>query len=244
MEPIYQKEFELTDIYVDRYGRLKPSGILYFAQEVAGFHFSELAMDYEALAQRRMFWAVTRHKVQISRLPVRGERIRVETWPMPTTRVAYPRSMVAYDQSGNEVFRSISLWVLMDLDTRNMILPAKSGIQVVGTLRGNELTSPLGLPSKILSSSRERRVCFTDLDRNGHMNNTKYMDWIDDLLPSAFQRQHNLKEFTVCYLSEAQEGQELRLHWDFLGDGYLQVDTTRQEGEKEERVFAARLLFE
>ena len=244
MEPIYQQDFEITDVYVDRYGRLKPSTILFFAQEVAGLHFTELAMDYDALAERNMFWAVTRHKVQITRLPLRGETIHIETWPMPTTRVAYPRSMVAYDAQGNEVFRSISLWVLMDLNTRNTILPGKSGISVAGTLRGNELALPMGLPSKLLGSHRERPVCFTDLDRNGHMNNTRYLDWIDDLLPSPFHAQHGVKEFTVCYLSEAREGQNLDLHWDFLEDGCLQVDAHRRSEDKDERVFAARILFD
>ena len=244
MEPIYQQEFTIEDVHVDRYGRLKPSMLLYFAQEVAGHHFTRLAMDYESLAQRGMFWAVTRHKVQINRLPMRGETIRIETWPMPTTRVAYPRSMAAYDSNGNEVFRCISLWVLMDLNNRNMILPGKSGIEVAGTLRGNELASPLGLPAKILSSSRSRTVSFTDLDRNGHMNNTKYLDWIDDLLPSAFHAQHNIREFTVCYLNEAREGQELQLKWDILEYGTLQVDALRKGEEKDERIFAAKLLFD
>ena len=244
MEPIYQQEFTIEAVHVDRYGRLKPSMLLYFAQEVAGFHFAKLSMDYDALATRGMFWAVTRHKVQITRLPVIGETIRIETWPMPTTRVAYPRSMAAYDSEGNEVFRCISLWVLMDLNNRNMILPGKSGIDVAGTLRGNELASPLGLPAKVLSSSRSRTVAFTDLDRNGHMNNTRYLDWIDDLLPSAFHSQHNLREFTVCYLNEAREGQELQLKWDILEYGTLQVDALRKSEEKDERIFAAKLIFD
>lgn len=244
MEPIFQKDFEITDICVDRYGRLKPSVILFFAQEIAGMHCNELALDYETLAKRRLFWAVTRHKVQVTRLPMRGETIHIETWPMPTTRVAYPRSMVAYDAKGNECFRSISLWVLMDLDTRNMILPGKSGISIVGTLRGNELASPTGLIAKPLGSHRERSVCFTDLDRNGHMNNTRYLDWIDDLLPSPFHAQHSVKEFTVCYLSEAREGQNLDVRWDFVDDGCLQVDAHRQNEGKDARIFSARLLFD
>ena len=109
MQPIYQQEFQITDAFVDCHGRLKSSMILYFAQEVAGNHFALLSMDYDSLARRGLFWAITRTKVQITRMPRQGETIRVETWPMPTTRVAYPRSMVAYDESGNEVFRSISL---------------------------------------------------------------------------------------------------------------------------------------
>ncbi len=244
MEPYYSQTIPIEAIHVDCYGRLKPSSILYFLQEAAGMHCGLLRVDYDTLARKRMFWAVTRHKVQITRLPHQGETIRVETWPMPTTKVAYPRSMVAYDEQGNELFRSISLWVLMDLDSRNLILPGKSGISVMGTLRGNELASPMNLPSKLLGSQRSRSVSFTDLDRNGHMNNTRYMDWIDDLLPSAFHGAHTLREFTVCYHAEAREGQALSLRWGFPEEGYLQVEASRNGSEKQERVFSARLVFE
>ena len=244
MEPIYTDHFSVTDIAVDCYGRLKPSMILFFAQEIAGRHCVQLEVDYDTLEKKRLFWAVTRHKVQITRLPIRGETIRIETWPMPTTRVAYPRSMVAYDANGNELFRSISLWVLMDLDTRSMILPGKSGISVVGTLRGNELSSPLGLMAKPLNNHRQRTVSFTDLDRNGHMNNTRYLDWIYDLLPSDFHRSHSVHELTACYMSESREGQTLALHWDFLEENCMQVDAFRQGEDKDERVFSARILFD
>ena len=243
MDHFYQQNFTISDNCVDCFGRLKPSMILYYVQEVAGRHFDRISMDYDALAQKGMIWAIIRQKVQITRIPQRGETIRVETWPMPTTRVAYPRSVVAYDADGNEVFRSISIWVLMDIRSRSMILPGKSGVSVVGTLRGNELTAPNALPAKNLLNHRSRSVGFTDLDRNGHMNNTKYMDWIDDLIPSAFHQEHDLKELTVCYMSEAREGQELSMQWGFLEDGALQVDAHRVTGEKDERIFSARLTF-
>jgi len=243
MEPLYVQNFEITDIAVDRYGRMKPSMILFLAQEVAGKHCLELSVDYDTLAAQRMFWAVTRHRVQVTRMPTRGETIRVETWPMPTTRVAYPRSVVAYDEAGNECFRVISIWVLMHLDTRAMILPGKSGISVVGSVRGNELAAPGGLVARELINHRSRTVSFTDLDRNGHMNNTRYLDWIDDLLPSAFHEKHDIREFVVCYQSEAREGQTLDFCWDFLEDGILRVDAHRNMADKDERVFSAKILY-
>ena len=244
MQPLFVQNYTVSDNNVDCFGNLRPSMILFLAQEIAGKHCDLLQVDYETLASRRMFWAVTRHRVQISRLPRRGETLRVETWPMPTTRVAYPRSMVAYDEAGNECFRSISLWVLMDLDSRSMILPGKSGISVDGALLGGELASPMGLVARPLANCHSRDVCFTDLDRNGHMNNTRYLDWIDDLLPSAFHRSHTIREFTVCYLSEALEGQRLNMSWDFPEEGILQVDAHRQDEGEDHRVFAAKFLFE
>lgn len=243
MESIYTQEFRITDNHVDCFGNLKLSTLLYFAQEVAGKHFDRIAMSYEQLAQRGMFWAIIRQRVRITRLPKSGETIRVETWPMPNTRVAFPRSVVAYDEAGNELFQVLSLWVLMDVNTRAMILPGKSGILLPGTVRGSELPAPTSLPAKQLLNHRIRTVCFTDLDRNGHMNNTKYLDWIADLLPSSFHRQHSPTEFTVCYLSEAREGQELTLSWEFTEEGCMNLDAHRTPGEKAERIFSARLQY-
>ena len=243
MEPLYTQNFEITDHYVDCFGRMTPASILLMIQEVAGKHCTALSVDYDTLAKRRMFWAVTRHRVQVSRMPRLGETIRVETWPMPTTRVAYPRSVVAYDAAGNECFRAISLWVLMNLDTRSMILPGKSGISVVGSLRGLELPSPGSLALMDHTQTRQRQVCFTDLDRNGHMNNTRYLNWVSDLLPSAFHQSHEVKEFTICYHAEAREGQLLDLSWDFPQEDCLQVDARRADADQGERVFSARLLY-
>ena len=51
MEPIYQKEFEVTDMFVDCYGRMKPSKILFLAQDIAGLHSAQLGLDYDTLLQ-------------------------------------------------------------------------------------------------------------------------------------------------------------------------------------------------
>ena len=243
MESIYTQEFQVTDNCVDRFGKLKLSTLLYFSQEVAGRHFDRIAMTYDQLAQRGMFWAIIRQRVRITRLPQSGETIRVETWPMPNTRVAFPRTVVAYDGKGQELFQVLSLWVLMDVNTRAMILPGKSGIALPGTVRGDELLPPASLPAKNLLNHRARTVCFTDLDRNGHMNNTKYLDWIADLLPSDFHQAHTPGEFTVCYLSEAREGQELTVSWEFTEDGCLNLDAHRVNMDKAERIFSAKLQY-
>ena len=243
MEPIFQKEFEIDSLVTDCFGRLKPSAVLYFVQEVAGQHFDRMALD-PTPEKKGLIWAIIRHRVQITRLPVKGETIRVETWPMPTTRVAYPRSVVAYDRQGRELFRSISLWVLMDRQTRAMVLPGKSGIAVTGILRGNELPSPRSLSPVLCSACVSRRVCFTDLDVNNHMNNTRYLEWAMDLLPSQFHGQHHLQDITMCYMEEAREGDELRISWELTAEGLLRMDIQRREEDKEIRIFTADLHYD
>lgn len=246
MEPIFKREYEITDAAVNCFGRLKPSMLLFFCQDVAGHHCQILGADAETLALKNMFWAIIRQKVQITRLPRSGETIRVETWPMPTTRTCYPRSTVAYDAEGKELFRAIGMWVLMDGTSRAMILPGKSGVTVQGLLTGTELANPGSLAPRELEHRASRRVCFNELDRNGHMNNTKYLEWMDDLLPSSFHRTHVPQEFTVCYHAEAREGDELRMSWQVQEDGMMQVESWREASESSgfHRVFGAQIRYE
>ena len=246
MDMVFEQTHTITDIHVDAFGRVKPSVLLYFAQEAAGGHCAILQLDWDTLAKKDLFWAVIRQRVQVTRLPRRGETITVQTWPMPTTRTAYPRATVGYDADGNELFRVMGLWVLMNLKTRAMVLPGKSGVEVPGILRGNELAAPTSLVPALYGNSVTRKVNYTLLDRNGHMNNTHYMDWIDDLLPAVFHREHPVKDFTVCYQAEALENQEITLDWQLAEGGLLQVNAHREKTDvpdKTERVFSAQMQF-
>ena len=239
MEPIYKHSFPIGHMHVDCFGRATPAALLYLVQEAAGQHCALLEVDHDTLSDKNLFWAVSRNRVQITRLPRIGETVTVETWPMPTTRVAYPRSVIAYDQQHKELFRSISLWVLMDSQTRGMLLPGKSGVTVDGTLIGTELEAPRAIATRPMDNSVSRTVGFSLLDRNGHMNNTRYMDWAFDLLPGEFHQGHPLREFTVCYMNEAREGDAINLSYELTEDTLLTVDAQREGC----RIFSAQLQF-
>ena len=244
MEKIYTKQMEIPNVAVDRFGRMKTSWLLACVQEVAGEHSILLGAANGEYNGRQLFWAVTRHRVEINRLPGAKDVITLKTWPCPTTRVAYPRATAAYDSQGNELFRVMSLWVLMDVGSRAMILPGKSGVTVDGVTVGNEIAVPASLPPAAGENVEKRQVRFTDLDVNGHMNNTQYLNWVDDLLPGVFHRDHPAKEFTICYLNEALEGQTLELNWE-LGDE-LRVDAQCQDPEdpaKSRRIFATKVVY-
>ena len=241
----YYMEAAVEDIHVDRFGNLRPSALLYFAQVAAGRHSDLLGTDYDTLAKKGLFWAVTRHGVTVHRMPRTGEKILVETWPMPATRVAYPRMMTARDEEGKLVFEVLSLWVLMDAQTRGMVLPGKSGVDVPGLVKGTEPEQPRSLPAVQSENTCERTVTYSCLDRNGHMNNTRYLDWVDDLIPSDLHAANSLAGFTVCYLSEAREGDMLQLEWT-MENGVLNANGHRlrtDDRQGKQRVFGARMCY-
>ena len=140
------------------------------------------------------------------------------------------------------LFRSHAVWVLMDTNTRAMVLPGKSGVQVPGYVRGCELDTPGSVPRRELDGRVSRSVGYTQLDRNGHMNNTYYLNWVEDLLDSAFHRENVLQMLNISYLNEAREGQNIDLCWQKNDDGTLWVEAQTGE-EKVHRVFAVQVHY-
>lgn len=237
----YEANFQVKKSDMDEKGCLKPASILYFAQEVAGAHATQLGTGWDVLQQKGLFWAVIRTRAEVYAQPKADTQILVKTWPMPTTRTAYPRCVMGYDEKGTVLFKVLSLWVLMDVHTRAMVLPGKSGVVVEGIAMGDEPASPRALPSKEPDSVQMRTVTTAQLDRNGHMNNTRYMDWVMEL--SSFQKP--VKSFDLCYFNEGRLGDIMELGYSLQEDN-LVVDihrTSTDVADKKERIFAASVAF-
>ncbi len=241
MDKIFSQVVSIQEQECNEKGVIKLSGLLHQAQEISGKHCEALGYGWNIMLSKGIFWAVLRHKIYIERLPVAGESIRLETWPMPTTRSAYPRAVRAWDAQGRILFEVISLWVIMDAQTRNMILPGKSGVEIAGILRGDEKPAPGSLTPGNHEHTKSWQVTEQDLDRNGHVNNGKYLDHVEGLTENSDPR-----EATVCYLAEALLGQEITLNWTVSSDAGLTLDGYRIRTDvlaKKERVFGVKIVW-
>ena len=243
MELIYEKEYALTDMHTDAFGRAKLSALLSFAQDIAGQHAARLSDSWEQLQEKHLFWAVTRHFLEVFSLPKVGETVLLKTWPMVTTRVAYPRAVEGYGSDGTRLFRMVSLWVLMDTEKRSLVLPGRGGLPISGCDRGCEAPLPISLPPAAYENTASRTVQYSELDRNGHMNNTRYLDWVSDLLPVSFHKTHTVQSCTVCYLQELLPGSSCDLRWQMDGSGLLRLDGVLPDSAGDKRIFAAQVQF-
>lgn len=245
MEYFFEQPVTVEAGDVNACNRLKLSALLYYAQETAGAHCREMGYDRDALTEKNLFWAVLRHRVLIYRLPSAGETITVRTWPMPITRVAYPRAVRAFDKEGKVLFEMVSLWVLMDRTTRAMVLPGKSGVDVPGVLVGDEPAAPGSLMPGTHQNIAHWLVSEGDLDVNGHVNNTKYLDQAEKLTDGLCQEKSPV-ELTVCYLAETHAGEALTLQYTLSKAGIFTLDGTRpraDDPQKPERIFAVKLQY-
>ncbi|MBE5804475.1 MAG: hypothetical protein E7316_08185 [Clostridiales bacterium] len=222
MMKIYREDLRILTKDCDLTGQWKPSAILEVMQEMAGIHGTLIGVGRDVLLQKGVVWVLTRVEVVMDRYPKITDVVSIETFPMPVRRWFFPRYFIFRDEHGEEIGRAGSLWVLFDVNTRKM---AKPDLATALMPDNSDLLAPLGLPATVaeVSGTLETGLhipVYTDLDINGHVNNTKYMDWCCNALGIETMKEHCLSRFDVNYNMEILPGQQIRCELRRLGNDF------------------------
>ncbi len=208
---------------------LRPSAMLVYMQETSNLHVASTGVTLDELRDtKNLAFILSKIRFVIHRRPRAFENIRVETWTTP------PRSYISMRYfrilSGDEVLCECdSTWALIDTVEKQL-----RKFEETGYVFGDEEPLALSVPSRTRASADilmeevgKRRIVYSDLDYNMHMNNTRYPDMLCDFLPLDAVK--SVKTFTLSYLHEAAFGKEITV---FRGrkDNCFYFKTVNDEG--------------
>jgi len=222
LERILTKTFRLGTNDCDLAGGWRAGAILNAMQEAAGQHGTELGFGRDVLDPQGLVWVVSRVEVIMDRCPRYGEDITLTTFPTAIRRWFFPRFFVMTDAAGNRIGCASTLWLLMDVNTRRMASP-----DVIRHLipDNSDLEQPMGLPSAAPSVhvpevTAEYHPCYTDLDLNRHVNNTRYMDLCCNALGVDLMAKRYIRRFCVTYDKEIRADQTITTCLKLDGDTF------------------------
>ena len=185
--------WNLRTIDCDCHGRLRPDAAFIVMQELAGDHAQALNCGRDNLLKKDIVWVLARSSVAFEKVPALGAKLTAVTWPGPAAHMLFPRNYMFY-QDGQPVGAAATLWMLVDAHTH---APVKNAAKEVVFPTVETLDPPLAAPRRIrpqgeLTKTLQRRCSYCDLDVNGHMNNTRYLQWVADAIgpvqtPRAYQ---------------------------------------------------------
>ena len=232
---IFEKEYELRAADFDCHDRMHPASILSLFQDVAGIHANELGIGFAALMERQTIWVLTKVRYELVGTPRRYERVRVRTWPLPPARINFRREYCIETMDGEVLVQGTSEWVVVHSEKRR-VLPATD------VYPSDDYCTDTCFPGRLAKvplfeaegEGREVVPGFTQLDINGHINNTCYADFVMDALsPAADTAVTGLQ---IDYHRELMAGQRFTLHLHRENDVLLACGSA--EGE---RMFSCRL---
>ena len=203
----YQMKMKIPFDMADMNGHIKLPDVILLSLQVSGMQSIELGVSDKAILEDyNLVWIITDYDIEVVRLPRFAEEITIETEALSYNRLFCYRRFTIYDEAGQELIHMIATFVLMDRDSRKVhavepeiVAPYQSDFdkKLIRGPKYESLNEPI---------SKDYHVRFYDLDMNGHVNNSKYLDWIFEVMGADFLTQYIPKRINLKYVKEVRPG--------------------------------------
>lgn len=221
----YGKKIKADVHDVDFNGIVRASMLMRYIQSSAQSQLTDNGMSYDNLKALNRAFILSRIKLEFTK-PVRSDdELIAETFPCESRGFTFLRCYRLL-KDGELIGRAVSAWALVNTENHSLV-------KVNDFELGLDTYTPLDIPlSRIVIPKELTRlgsyfVSYSDVDRNGHMNNTRYPDLYSNFLPLLNRR---IDSITISYLNEAPARDTLEVFATNIGDTYY-FRTIRSDGK-------------
>ena len=218
---LFEEQFKIraSEVGTDQMASLP--AVCNLLQETAGNHAHQLQLDITDLQQQKLTWVLHRLQVEVDRYPEWRETVTIRTWPSGGDGLRAHRDFLILDTNEQIIGRSLSHWLILDMESRRPNRIPKEILDRAPENREHVLPVEKGDFTEVTNpdSSHAFRVRKTDLDLNRHVNNVRYIEWMEACLPNNA----DLKNMDIKFTGEAvlddrimassrNDGQRYHLH--------------------------------
>ncbi len=242
--PVWSKQYEVDTLFLNPHQRLGLVGLLNLMQDTAWGHVTHFGHGFQETLDKGLIWALVRLELHMKRWPEWGEQVRVSTWVRPIDNLFAKRDFEIHIED-ERIGECASSWLTMDMTTRKPKKVNQDDYEM--PFRGE---GALSYEAKKIDYNRDQaiaprfqsgfKVRNSDLDLNGHVNNTKYAEWVLDAIPFELHKDHLIESYEVNFIAETHAGDEIDVAgWELGSDSKFQFQGLRKSDQKS--VFTSRL---
>ena len=208
----YSAQFRLTSMDIAPNGSVRPGALLRYFQEAINLQMHDNPPSTEDLFERGLAFILSRTTMKIYTSLRVYDKIKVVTWANTSKGATFIRSAQIFI---NEELAAdiITAWALVDFKNHRLVRvkDAVLGIDTLDELPDIPLPEKIRFPEECeMNLVGEKHIVYGDIDRNDHMNNTRYVDMICDFLPDVENKA--VRSFTINYLTESKLGEVLDIY--------------------------------
>lgn len=197
---------------VDKNNKMKLSRIVDLLQNIATWHSKTIGYGTAEMKELKLGWLVLAWRIKILKYPEADEYIEIRTWSKKPKGLHAYRSFEIINKNGEKLVLVESSWVLYDLVNRKPIKMTPEMSDGYGVIERDAIEEGISKikPEKIEGKTLEILVSKRDIDTNNHVNNARYLDFFEEILPEDKE----VKEIEVQYRNQTMLGEKLLLTFD------------------------------
>lgn len=201
----------------DKTQRMTMQMLLNLLIQVSGEQSNELGLTEEKMTEMGVAWIVLQHMFTVTRMPVTNEVITVETSAKQYNKFFCYRDFIVTNQAGETLVALTMVFAVLDIEKRKM---THISDEMVARYEAPLVKRPIRTPRPLLIDeeivdSSTYRVRYFDIDANNHVNNSKYVEWMFDMLGADFLSQHEVKSGTIKFEKEVLYGSPVECQASF-----------------------------
>jgi len=220
---------------IDFNKRLNVFSLFNYFQEIAWEHAGILHFGLEDLSKLNQLWVLSRVRVEIERLPLWSEQIRLITYPRGIDGLFALRDYEVYDSNDNRIISGSSSWLILNAQTRRPVRLTDLELGFIANDRkaistnASKIADVTGSPN----STDTITVKPSDFDVNFHVNNARYIEWAYNSFSFDHHKENTLKTVEVNFLAEGKENNCLNIELFPISDKESTVVIKRIDDSKE-----------
>lgn len=243
---VWESRYPIASTLVNFQKRLSLSHLLGLMQESAWVHAAHLGQGHRETHARGAAWVLVRQRVEMEQWPSWEQELVLRTWLRPPGAAMVVRDFEFF-LDDHKVGQAAAHWITIDERHRRPVRLGFPDNPALFRQEGHLLIEPRKLAASSELALLERfQVRTSDLDLHGHVNNTRFADWILDSLPLSVHQENHLREYEINFLAEANPQETVEVHgtpWNALKPG----DSIHFQGRRSldgRSLFQARLQGE
>jgi len=218
-DPIWTQTYDVNTIVLDHQKRLGLVGLLNQLQDIAWMHAEHLGWGYQSLVEIGTLWVLARQKVVINEWPLWQDKVVLKTWPRAAKGLMAIREFEILADGPNGETRRVgecaTSWLVLDWNSRKVQKLDRIMSEMVTRHEGVlDIAADRVPPRSDLTEIARFEVRNSDLDVNGHVNNTRYAQWVTDTLSLDQLARYAITEYDVNFLAETGVGDTIVIESD------------------------------
>lgn len=227
----YKKSFKINFRDVDLNMKLRMSSLVDYMQEIAGEHAYELGLNFFGQEQE-VYWIVSRAKMHLEEYPNWEETITLTTYPAGIDKLFAVRRFDIYNQAGKAIGYIIGNYILLDSKTHRPVRPKGLEGPISKLFYPYEGESLPKLKAPIMIQREDsRKARYSEVDINGHMNNTHYVRWAVDMMSSEELAKRAIQSIQTNYTTSVKEGDEVKVIRGLDENGHTMIQGSSLDGK-------------
>lgn len=244
MENIHREGFTVKFYDTDFRSKVKLYSLINYMQETSEQHSNRLHIGYNDLIGEGLFWVVSRIEVNINSYPKNTDKIIMETWPSGIDKLFFKRNFRILDENNNELGAIQAYYLLLDMNSKFPQRPSRIslGVESIENRFGQDnKLDKIKMPSKLIETS-ERVVTYSDIDLNMHVNNARYISWVEDFFTLENHSNKRIKLLQLNFIKEAKYNDKVTLN-KYIEEASNTYYIEGLEDERNTQLFQCKIEF-